>query len=79
MLYSKCGSDNREGRKFCANCGAPIIAACPKCGTHNQPGERFCGECGAPLQVGAARVTALAASTGVDTTAPPAIGTNTPP
>ena len=49
MRCSKCGSDNREGRKFCAGCGAPLITSCPKCGAPNQPGERFCGKCGAAL------------------------------
>lgn len=49
MRCWKCGSDNREGRKFCANCGAPLSIACPKCGATNQPGEKFCGECGAGL------------------------------
>src|SRR6266852_3405080 len=56
MRCSKCGSDNREERKFCASCGAPILASCPKCGASNQPGERFCGECGAAL-VDAAQAT----------------------
>ena len=49
MRCSKCGSDNREGRKFCAGCGAPLITSCSKCGAPNQPGERFCGECGTAL------------------------------
>jgi class 3 adenylate cyclase len=49
MRCSKCGSDNRTGRKFCADCGAPIIAACLRCGASNQPNEKFCGECGAAL------------------------------
>jgi len=49
MRCSKCGSDNREGRKFCATCGAPLVVTCPKCGATNQPGERFCGECGTAL------------------------------
>jgi class 3 adenylate cyclase len=49
MRCSKCGSDNRQGRKFCANCGAPLMVTCPKCGASNQPDERFCGECGAEL------------------------------
>src|SRR5215831_6134750 len=50
MRCSKCGSDNREGRKFCADCGAPfVVTNCRKCGATNQPGERFCGECGAAL------------------------------
>jgi hypothetical protein len=49
MRCSKCGGDNREGRKFCSDCGAPLFISCPKCGAPNQPGERFCGECGAML------------------------------
>jgi class 3 adenylate cyclase/tetratricopeptide (TPR) repeat protein len=68
MRCSKCGSDNREGRKFCASCGAPLVAGCPKCGAPNQPGEKFCGECGAALgqeaPAAAAGTTSLAASPG---------------
>jgi class 3 adenylate cyclase/predicted ATPase len=49
MRCSKCGSDNRVGRKFCADCGASLAVTCAKCGASNQPEERFCGECGAGL------------------------------
>jgi len=49
MDCAKCGSENREGRKYCAGCGAPLAAVCSQCGAFNQPDERFCGECGAPL------------------------------
>jgi len=60
MRCSKCKSDNREGRKFCAACGAPLVVTCPKCGASNQPEERFCGECGTALAevAGAGRVEA---------------------
>jgi class 3 adenylate cyclase/predicted ATPase len=68
MRCSKCDSDNREGRKFCAACGAPLVLACPKCGASNQPDERFCGECGAGLAKAAGpkgpEVTAIAVSGG---------------
>jgi len=46
---AKCGSDNREGRKFCGGCGTPLVSKCPRCGASNEPTERFCGDCGAPL------------------------------
>src|SRR5262249_50301592 len=49
MRCAKCGADNREGRKFCAKCAAPIARLCPRCGVSNEPGEDFCGECAAPL------------------------------
>ena len=50
MTCSACGTENRAGRKFCSNCGAPLAVACPACGAANEPGDRFCGECGAPLE-----------------------------
>jgi len=49
MRCSKCHTDNREGRKYCAQCGAPLAANCSRCGASNEPGEKFCGECGATL------------------------------
>jgi hypothetical protein len=49
MRCSKCGSDNREGRQFCSNCGTALVGACPKCSAPVQPGEKFCGECGTAL------------------------------
>jgi class 3 adenylate cyclase/tetratricopeptide (TPR) repeat protein len=49
MLCPSCGDANREGRKFCAGCGAELTLACASCGAKNQPGERFCGECGKAL------------------------------
>jgi class 3 adenylate cyclase/tetratricopeptide (TPR) repeat protein len=49
MRCSKCGGDNRQERKFCAECGARLVAACAKCGAGNEPGEKFCGECGVTL------------------------------
>lgn len=49
MLCSSCSQENREGRRFCARCGASLAPACPSCGSANEPGERFCGDCGKPL------------------------------
>ena len=49
MDCHKCGADNRESRRFCAECGAPILAACPDCGFANEPAEKFCGGCGTSL------------------------------
>jgi predicted ATPase/class 3 adenylate cyclase len=49
MRCAKCGSDNREGRKFCSKCGVALARPCPRCGASNEPGEDFCGDCGAAL------------------------------
>src|SRR5512132_3648000 len=49
MQCAACRQENRDGRKFCASCGAPLSLVCPACATANAPGERFCGECGAAL------------------------------
>src|SRR5262249_22238923 len=50
MRCSSCGSENREGRKFCAGCGAELAIKCASCGEKNELGEKFCGSCGAPLK-----------------------------
>ena len=49
MRCPQCQCENRAGRRFCAECGAPLPFACPACGFTNEPGEKFCGGCGTPL------------------------------
>ncbi|MEK7443945.1 MAG: zinc-ribbon domain-containing protein, partial [candidate division NC10 bacterium] len=50
MICPRCQADNREGRRFCAQCGTSLSAACPACGFTNEAGEKFCGGCGQPLR-----------------------------
>jgi class 3 adenylate cyclase/predicted ATPase len=45
----RCQAENREGRRFCAKCGASLALACAACSFANEPGEDFCGGCGQPL------------------------------
>ena len=49
MVCSRCGTDNRAGRKFCSSCGAVLAIVCPACGAANEQGDAFCGDCGAAL------------------------------
>lgn len=44
-----CGNANPEGKRFCGDCGAPLLLACAACGAANPPGKKFCGDCGAAL------------------------------
>jgi hypothetical protein len=41
----RCQTENRPGRRFCADCAAPLAVACPACGFSNEAGEKFCGGC----------------------------------
>ncbi len=68
MRCAKCGSDNRDGRKFCSKCGVALARSCPRCGVSNEPGEDFCGECGAA--VAAKAVAAATSSLQAASTAP---------
>lgn len=50
---SNCGTRNRDGSKFCNNCGAQLTtppgSTCPACGTANPAETVFCIKCGARL------------------------------
>ena len=54
ITCSRCQTDNREGRRFCAECGGALPSTCAACGFSNEPEERFCGGCGARLETAAA-------------------------
>jgi len=58
MTCPSCSTENREGRKFCSECGTALASACPSCGAANEPGEKFCGECGTTLTSAATPTTA---------------------
>jgi class 3 adenylate cyclase/tetratricopeptide (TPR) repeat protein len=46
MLCPKCQFENREGVKFCEECGAKFELECPACKASIPHGRKFCGECG---------------------------------
>lgn len=58
----KCGSELKEGQRFCMKCGTPVstnpqqpaakqmtAAVCSKCGNPLKPGQKFCMKCGTPV------------------------------
>jgi len=49
MKCRRCKSDNREGVKYCEQCGTELELVCPKCGTVLHLDARFCGHCGERL------------------------------
>ncbi|MBI4535649.1 MAG: zinc ribbon domain-containing protein [Ignavibacteriae bacterium] len=58
MTCNECGTENKDGALFCANCGAKLDRAtserqgsrCPQCGFENPPEGRFCARCGGELK-----------------------------
>ncbi|MGD8657768.1 MAG: adenylate/guanylate cyclase domain-containing protein [Desulfobacterales bacterium] len=49
MKCPQCQFDNREGAKFCKECGAKLDLACSQCGNILPPDSKFCDECGFQL------------------------------
>lgn len=49
MECQKCQFENREGIKFCEECGAKMELVCPVCNAEIPTGRKFCGECGRDL------------------------------
>ena len=49
MECPRCQAQNREGARFCRECGALLGAVCSSCGAEVQAGSKFCDSCGTPL------------------------------
>jgi class 3 adenylate cyclase/predicted ATPase len=49
MQCVQCQHENRDGLKFCNQCGTSLSGRCAQCGFANKSGSKFCGECGKPL------------------------------
>ena len=49
MECPRCQAANRDGRRFCTNCGTPLAVTCPACGAVSEPGASYCGRCGKTL------------------------------
>jgi class 3 adenylate cyclase/tetratricopeptide (TPR) repeat protein len=49
VTCTECRHENRDGAKFCEECGERLPRRCPACGTAARATARFCDECGQPL------------------------------
>ncbi len=49
MECPRCQAENREGARFCRECGALLGVVCASCGAEVQAGSKFCDGCGTPL------------------------------
>lgn len=53
IFCPNCGTANRDGSKFCNECGQRLAGdervRCSLCGADNRPGSQFCTQCGARL------------------------------
>ena len=54
MNCRRCQAANREGRRFCGECGAALAVICPSCGFENEASEKYCGGCGAAVPAASA-------------------------
>ncbi len=52
MKCQHCKSDNREGVKYCEECGNKLKFICPACETQIPHDKKFCGKCGFDLRSG---------------------------
>ncbi len=46
MRCPRCQAENREGARFCRECGTRFDVVCQSCGAKVEPGSKFCDTCG---------------------------------
>ncbi len=51
MQCPRCDAGNRDGARFCRECGGALDVVCAACGGQVEPSSRFCDTCGSPLPV----------------------------
>ena len=51
MICPQCQNENRDGAKFCVECGKKLELVCLRCSHISPPRSKFCEECGSPLDL----------------------------
>jgi hypothetical protein len=51
MTCPRCHAENRDGLRFCEDCGTRLTLTCAQCGGDLAPGGRFCSSCGTPAGI----------------------------
>jgi class 3 adenylate cyclase len=54
MRCPRCQAENREGARFCRECGTRFDVTCLSCGAKVEPGSKFCDSCGSNIPVSVA-------------------------
>ena len=60
MECPRCHHENRDGARFCRECGAKFTIVCADCGAKVEAGSKFCDRCGAPVAAEPAEVSRFA-------------------
>jgi class 3 adenylate cyclase/tetratricopeptide (TPR) repeat protein len=58
VTCGRCQAENREGARFCRECGVGLVAVCAGCGARLEAASKFCDSCGTPLTAAPAPPTA---------------------
>jgi hypothetical protein len=56
MRCPRCQFGNREGARFCIECGNKLEIVCLKCSHLNPPESKFCEKCGSELSLPSSQV-----------------------
>jgi Double zinc ribbon len=51
MECPQCRASNPDSKRFCSDCGSPLVLTCLSCGAPSVPGKKFCGDCGTPFSL----------------------------
>ena len=51
MQCPRCQQENRDGARFCSECGSAFSTTCAICGTLTSAANKYCDHCGSPVAI----------------------------